>query len=147
MVMDLELLIHTGVGEVRFGMPRVRVRELLGDPVRSDDAKDFFMGGLVHVHYSPMQQAELIVLVAGVGARLAGVDLLSVDARQAIAAASRLGPVDTTDAEYPTTATFRTLDLNLWRSALPEESGDPAHERFEAVGLGAKGYFSRARPT
>lgn len=145
MVMGLDLLIHTGASEVQFGMPRTRVRELLGEPVRSDSSKDFFMDGLLHVHYSPLQQAELIVVVAGLSAKLDGVDLLAVSAEEAIAVASRRGPIDVTDAEYPTTATFRTLDLNLWRSALPEESGDPAHERFEAVGLGDRGYFSRGR--
>ena len=142
---NYDLLVHVGVGDLRFGMPRTSVRDVLGVPFRTAATKEFFVGGLLHIHYTAHQEVELIVLARGVYARLVGVDLLGLDAELAVAEAARYGPVDTADPEYPTNATFPAIDLNLWRPALPEESGDLAHKRFEAVGLGIKGYFSRAR--
>lgn len=144
-MIEYDLFVHVGVGDLRFGMARSSVRDLLGAPSRTASTKEFFADDLLHVHYTALQEVELIVLVRGLSARLDGVDLLSLDAQAAIAAASLHASVDSADPEYPASATFPAIDLNLWRSALPEESGDPAHMRFEAVGLGMKGYFSRHR--
>jgi hypothetical protein len=130
-------------------MSREELRRLLGPPTYSDPRKDFFENSTLHVHYSATMEAELIVVARSPGgeAIFHGKDLLSLEADAAIAVVSRTAEVDVTDPEYPLSCTFRSIDLNLWRPCLPEDSDGVEGSQFEAVGIGVRGYFSRRVPS
>ena len=144
--MNIELLPHRGAGLVRFGMRRDEVRQLLGEVTHSGPSKDFFAHGALHVHYTSLMVTELIVVTADFGAIIDGVDVLHVPAEDALAAVARVSAVDLSDAEYPLSCTFLGIDVNLWRSCLPEDNAGSAGRQFEAVGVGVAGYYSRHRP-
>lgn len=134
---------HRGVGQVSLGAHRDELRRLLGPPEYSDSSKDFFFEASLHAHFSPLGTLVCIVVAPGpFVATYEGINLLEVEAELALAIVARNGRVDLTDPEYPRSCTFRSLGLNLWRSCLPADdpSGD-AGRRFEAVGVGAVGYF------
>ncbi len=146
--MKFELRPHEGTAGVRFGMAREEVHRRLGPQSRSRDEKDFFSEAALHVHYDDADRAELIVVAAAAGgeAIFDGVDLLGVDAEEALAVARRFAAVDEKNAEYPMTCNFPELDLSLWRSCLPEHVKDgPEGRKFEAASIGAKGYFAVER--
>jgi hypothetical protein len=144
--MKCELRPHEGTADVRYGMAREEVRRLLGPASYADPKKDFFAGAALHVHYDDAGCAELIVVASATGGEgiFDGVDLLGVDAEKALAVVRRFSTVDQQHAEYPMTCVFPELDLNLWRSCLPEDVTDGSEgRRFEAVAIGVLGYFSR----
>jgi hypothetical protein len=120
---------------------------LLGSPSYSDASKDFFFDASLHAHFSPLATLELIVVAPGPFiATFQSMNLLDVDADRALSVVGAVAQVDETDAEYPLSCTFPSLDLNLWRSCLPaDDPGGEGGRRFEALGIGTRGYFSRRR--
>ncbi len=142
-----EIRPHEGVGPINLGMTRDEVRTVLGAPTYSDPSKDFFCDSSLHAHYSSIGILELIVVAPGpFEATFLGVNLLKVDAENAVATVNAAAQLDTTDCEYPLSCTYPSLDLNLWRSCSPEDDPE-AGSRFEAIGIGTIGYFSRRRPS
>lgn len=144
-MMPLRIAPLLGVDSITFGMSRIEVRDCLGPVVAVREKFDLFRGGYVHVHYDARATVALIVLANGgeVGAMYAGVDLFALTADEAIAFVSRDHSPNSAEPGYPMSVTFPAIELNLWRSALPEH--DPATKpglRFESVGVGRKGYFS-----
>lgn len=139
---------HEGVGAIKFGASREELRRLLGSPSYSDASKDFFFDASLHAHFSLLATLDLIVVTPGPFiATFQSVNLLDVDADRALSVVGAVAFVDETDVEYPLSCTFPTLDLNLWRSCVPEDDpGGEGGRRFEAVGIGRSGYFSRRRP-
>jgi hypothetical protein len=142
-----ELVPHVRVGGVHFGMLRDEVRRALGAPSYVDTGKDFFDGSALHVHYDASTKVQLVVVARATGgeALLVGVDLLGVEAEVALSVVGQTAEVDRTDPEFPLSCTFPTLDLNLWRACLPEDSDGVEGRHFDAVGLGVRGYFSRTK--
>ena len=144
---DNPIQAHEGVGAIRLGVSREDLRRLLGPPSYYDASKDFFFDASMHAHFSLAGTLELIVVAPGPFiATFEGTDLLGVDAASALSVVGAFAAVDELEAEYPLSCTFPSLDLNLWRSCLPEDEVDgDAGRRFEALGIGERGYFSRRR--
>lgn len=142
---EYEIRPREGIGSIKLGDSRENLRRELGSPSYSDATKDFFFNASLHAHYSALGTAELLVVASGpFVATFHGVNLLNVDADEALRIVAAVSPVDKGDPEYPMSCTFPSLDLNLWRSCLPHH--DPsggAGRRFESVGVGRQGYFSR----
>jgi hypothetical protein len=147
-----------GIGPVRFGMTRHEVRKVLGKPrdtraahtfasIEFPDA-DYFFENSFQITYDTQGTVDFIELATDdrfVGT-YEGVDLLRMDANEAVDRVARNAAIDESDSEYPTSYVFPDLEMSLWRECLPEDDPDGIEgRRFKAVGLGRVGYFS-ARP-
>jgi hypothetical protein len=147
-----------GVGPVRFAMTCPEVRAALGKPSHVRTAHtlgsvefpetDYFFRNSFQVTYDAEGTVEFIELgkYYGFVATYEGVDLLRVNANEAVALVARKAAIDESDGEYPMTVIFPELELSLWRECRPED--DPAGidgRQFSAVGLGRVGYRSRRR--
>ena len=129
-----ELHIKEGVDGIRLGMTRDQVAAQTGPATRSSTDRDIF--GDLHVHYDGVARVRAIEVSASLGgeALFDGVDLLGVDAEDALARVRRFASVDTDHWEYPMTCVFPELGLALWRSCLPADDPDGNDgRRFESA--------------
>lgn len=97
----LDILPTMGLGPIRFGMSKARVRADVGAPetefVRNpefapDHVEWIYWNGTVYITFNPDGQCSNIMVSAPAQARLEGVDLLSLDAPAAWNHLRRIDP-------------------------------------------------------
>lgn len=101
-----------------------------------------FLSGFI-VNFDANDLVELIELTKSsqFEATYKGINLLSVKAEEAIAFIEQGAVYDPNDPELGYSYVFKTLQLSLWRSTVPEEANDPDGQHFEAIGIAARNYF------
>ena len=117
-------------------MTRADVKAIFGVPEFDSDceARIAYFGGFI-LNFSKTGQVELIELAmsAQFKATFQSIDLHRSKPEEAVAHVSRFDTYDPGDPELGHSYTFRGLQICLWRST--------TERAFEAVSLGAAGYF------
>jgi len=131
-----------GIGPVHLGMTRVQVRAVLGEPNNSQGNREFFPIGLT-VSFDLSGTAEFIESSRSKGCAVyfRGVPVHDTPADELVAHISKLADFDQSDPELGHSYIFKSLQLSLWRSTVPESPDDEDGRYFQAVGVGAHGYF------
>ncbi len=116
---------------------------------RFDLDEDHWYESCFQVHYdAATDKVEFIELAASDKYVLLykGIDVHRTLADELVALISRETPYDPNNRELGYSYTSPQIELSLWRSIMPEaDEDDPDWRYFEAVGLGAPGYFSGPR--
>jgi hypothetical protein len=133
-----------GADGVRLGMTMDEVARVLGDPaqsrVHSTTTVGYWASGM-SVHFNP--SAELIEVARGMelAPTLFGAPIFETPAEELVQRLVDLGHPFDPDTEGGHCFVFRSLQLGLWRSVVPEDSEDPEGRFFDSVGLGREGYY------
>lgn len=146
MVMELAIEPFVGVGAIKFGFHKNDVVMALGPPPRGiRAARLLYASSAQQIHLDENERVNFIEVGTSALIRptLHGVALLEIAAEDAIDALSRLGTIDRNHPEFPMLCMVPAAGLSLWRTALPND--DSRGKRFEAIGCGREGYFSRDR--
>ena len=144
-----EIKPHVGVGPIYLGMSRAAVQSALGPPEHVAGARHAYLQGLF-VDFAGDGRVEFIELANSpqFSVRFEGVCLHDARAEDAVAHVARFAALELNGSEPGYSYIFPELALSLWRGTQPEaeqDENDPDGRRFEAVGIGARGYFqSRA---
>ena len=151
-MLNYQIIPGVGIGPIKLGATRSEARLAMGsDPRicrRFDLDEDHWYESCFQVHYdAASDKVEFIELAASDEFSLLynGIDVHRTPADELVALISRETPYDPNDWELGYTYAFPKIELSLWRSIMPESGDDPDGRYFEAVGLGAPGYFSNAR--
>ena len=146
-----EVMPHIGVGPVKLGMSREKVRGIMPSPCQAflkgqnaEHETDAFHDCGFQVCYggeSPV--AEFIELSRESGFRVIyrGVDIFATPADQVLAHVSNDAPYDPADPELGYSYIFPDLDLSLWRPVVPASPEDQEGREFLTIGVGAVGYY------
>ena len=143
-VYQVEPLI--GVGQVKLGMPRERVRELLGgDPHTSGSRRqvDNYHDGGFQVFYDEAGNVEFIELArdADLVAMISGIDVFGTPAHEVLDAITQFSAYNPDDPEVGYSYVFHDIELSLWRPNIPEEA-EGEGRYFSTIGIGVRGYYS-----
>lgn len=140
-----------GVGLVRFGMSPEEVRLVMPEPPRSFRKRrtsryktDAFFHDAFQVSYDgDLPTVEFIELQGHSAVRpfYRHVHVLATPADEVVAFISRDATFDANDPEFPSTYTFRDLQLSFWRPIIPESADDEIGRCFSTVGIGRRGYY------
>jgi hypothetical protein len=142
----VNVLPLVGVDDLRFGMKRTKVHELLGTSFSTFQKTpsalhptDAWLGGGFQVFYGgPDACVEYIELSrdSGFSAMLFGQSVFATEASQVAALIEKHAPFDKSDPELGYSYVFPDLELSLWRPIAEPPEG----RFFSTVGVGTKGY-------
>jgi hypothetical protein len=134
-----------GVGPVKFGSTKADVTATLGTPERIIRGKRLlYFGSALQVHVDEHDSVRFIEvgLSGAIRPTMDGVAMLEVRADEAMGALMRRGAIDRSHPECPRVCIAPRVEVSLWRSSLPHENPEGGG-RFESVGCGRAGYFSK----
>jgi hypothetical protein len=168
--MRFDLTPHTGAGDIKLGMSRNAIRNILGAPESTTEksvlkfediaiptpAKDGYFENELQITFDDNGVADFIEFY-GRGAEhttvyLNGLDIFHIPAPDLIKAISETtkAAFDKDEEEIPYTYVFPDIDLAVWRQVTPEqdenkhqipESDDGKY--FWTIGIGVKGYYKK----
>lgn len=144
----LEIHPKIGVGPIRFGMMRAEVRQHLGRPDSDEEStREWYLDDLA-VDFDTSGRVAFIEIAESENFRaiLNGLCLHELDTDTAVSHVEKIAAYDPDAPEPGYTYIFPSLELSLWRPVVPDENHDVDFEtgrRFEAVGVGPIGYFSK----
>lgn len=164
-----DIIPHVGAGDIKLGMPREIIREILGEPEYSSEksvldygdfsipvpAKDGFLENEIQITFDDNNKADFIEF-SGRGAKYTDVFLKEIEVFKTPASILikeitrlTLAEFDKEENEIPYTYVFPEIDLSVWRQVVPEldetieeipESDDGKY--FWTIGIGVKGYYT-----
>lgn len=140
--MKIDVSPLVGIGPVRLGMTREEVRAVLGEPNYAQGNREGFPLGL-SVSFTSDGRVEFIESSRSDAcvAYYCGVPVHGTPVEELIAHISKSAEFDPNDPELGYSYIFKSLQLSLWRATVPESPADEDGRYFEAVGVGAPGYF------
>jgi hypothetical protein len=146
-----EVLPHIGVGPVKLGMTREKVRGVM--PGRCDaflkvlnarHETDAFHDRGFQVFYSgepPVVEYIELSRESCFRVTYRGVEIFEALVEDVLAHVSVDAPFDRTDPELGCSYIFPELDLSLWRPVVPASPEDQEGRKFSTIGVGAVGYY------
>jgi hypothetical protein len=168
--MRFDLFPHVGAGNIKLGMSRQEIRNILGEPDYSSEksiftfndislpqpAKDGYFENELQITFDDNSKADFIEF-SGRGARhtkvyLNGLEVFRIPAPDLVRriAETTKNEIDNEDEEIPYSYTFPAIDLAVWRQVLPQknESEEQISESddgkyFWTIGIGIKGYYTK----
>jgi hypothetical protein len=132
--------------DVRSLMPRTRESFRKGED--SEHEMDVFHRSGFQVHYGGDDElVEFVELFrdSGFKAIYRDMNVFAEPADAVIAHVSESAKYDKKDPEMGCSYVFRKLEMSLWRPFEAESPDEVEGWFFNTVGVGAKGYFSRAK--
>ncbi len=140
--MKIDVSPLVGIGPVRLGMTREEVRTALGEPNYSKGNREGYLSGLF-VNFSSNEKVEFIEISKSeeFTAYYCGVPVHDTLAGELIARVSKFSEFDGNDPELGHSYIFKALQLSFWRGTIPSSQDDEDGCYFQAVGVGAPGYF------
>ena len=144
----IEVIPLIGVDDLRFGMKRKEVHEILGasfrsfqkTPVASHPTDAWLNGGLQVFYGGAEGSVEYLELSrdSDFDAMLFGHSVFVTEAPRLVALIEKHAPFDKSDPELGNAYVFPDLELALWRPVAEFPEG----RFFTSVGIGTKGYYS-----
>jgi hypothetical protein len=126
--MEVEVVPHVRIGEVRLGMPREEADRLREKLMGLDSAGTPPLVTFIDVHWR-------------IGARYRGINLFAASADEVVAAVARLEGLDPLD--YPPGKhhyRFPALNMLLWRGEVSDEPGTQGFT-FQSVSIHVPDYY------
>ena len=138
-----------GIGEVKLGMDRQKVRSLMGENPETSGVRDHvdnYHNGGFQVFFDDNDKVEFIELLreSGFSATAKGMDLFTNSAKEVLAMVARYSDYNQDDLEVGYSYVFHDLELSLWRPNVPETDEDEDGKYFSTVGIGVSGYYSNS---
>jgi hypothetical protein len=168
--MNFEIRPHVGTNNIKFGMTRGEVQEILGSPESSKEksifkfqnivipepAKDGYFKNSLQISYDDNEQVEYIEF-SGRGDEyievfLNDIEIFKTPAKELLNQILEITECDydKQDIEVPYSFVYRNIDLSLWRQVIPDvnENTEEVPESdegkyFWTVGIGIKGYHKK----
>jgi hypothetical protein len=147
-VSTFDIRPNEGVGPIALGMLRDEVHTALGSPEGPPrGGREGFLGGFF-VDFDTNGRVEFIELARSSRFRAIfhGTCLHEVPADEAVRIVGEYDQCDITNPELGYSYIFLRLQLSLWRGTRPgpnQAANDSDGGYFEAVGVGADGYFQK----
>ncbi len=155
-MLQFEIKPLEGIGPIQFGQTRDAVQVAMAELGETEiqrlgKSRESFFGAAFQVHYDESGKVEFIETASSTAFEVLfnGKVLHEMEADEAVEFVSQYADVDTEESEIPNGYQFPSIELSLWRGTLPLDQDDEDYDEdddegrfFEAVGLGAKGYFS-----
>ena len=142
-----EVVPLEGIGEVKLGMTRSEVRQIMGaEPETSgprNQVDNYYKGGF-QVFYSKEDKVEFVELLrdSGFGAEAKGINVFEKSAQEVLDVICVHSDFNQDDLEVGYSYVFPDIELSLWRPHIPENEDDPEGKCFSTVGIGVSGYYS-----
>ena len=136
-----------GVGPIKFGMTRKEVRKHIGKPDgKIDEDREWYLDGIA-IDFDGDGRVAFIEIAESDSYQVLfnGKCLHTMKADAAVRHLEKSAPYDPENPELGYSYIFPSLEISLWRQAIPDEDqekDDPTGRTFEAVGVGPSGYFT-----
>ncbi|MGF1793537.1 hypothetical protein L4D21_23385 [Photobacterium profundum] len=137
-----EIKCLSSVGPVQLGMTMGEVINVLGEPEFINGKRYCFLFGLM-VDFDSNDLAQFIEAASSDLYTIVfeGNDVHRTQASKMIELVSLKDDYDREDPELGYSYIFKSFQLSLWRSVIPENESDLEGRYFESVGIGYEGCF------
>ncbi len=142
-----EVVPLEGIGEVKLGMSREEVRQIMGPNPDTSGARnqvDNYHGGGFQIFYSKEGTVEFVELLrdSGFEAEAKGINVFEKSAQEVLDVICSYSDFNQDDLEVGYSYVFPDIELSLWRPHIPENDEDQEGKCFSTVGIGVSGYYS-----
>ena len=138
----LELRPLFGFGQIKLGVQRNDIHELLGPPNDFNENTDYYSNSSIQIHYSEDGVVEFIELASDQNVVWDGISIFFTPVVELVKELLKKTKQSTNESEPGYTFTYPEYELCFWRPTQPDEEDPNEGKYFESVGLGSKGYFS-----